>query len=377
MSNIVSSKKIHSVEDARNLAKKRMPKLMFDFVDGASGDEKLCEINSTALDQIRLEPKVLRNVENRFLKKKFLDIDFDQPFGFSPMGMCNLTWAGADEMLAKESVINNIPACVSMASSTSLEKMFELSEGRSWLQLYNFQENFVMELLQRAEQTGYKVAILTVDVPIQFRRAKDNKNGFTVPFKIGPKQLFDFATHPLWSLTTLINGIPKPMNYETSKNGNKFVRSESRGATDWGTLKRVRDTWKGKLIVKGVMSPEDAVKIKDAGADAIQVSNHGGRQLDGSRSPFDQLPLIKDAVGDKLDIILDGGIRRGTHVLKALSLGATACSFGKGFLFALGAGGQEGVEMVLQRMRDEIRRDMILMGCKSIKELNPSKIAYR
>ena len=243
MSNIVSSKKIHSVEDARNLAKKRMPKLMFDFVDGASGDEKLCEINSTALDQIRLEPKVLRNVENRFLKKKFLDIDFDQPFGFSPMGMCNLTWAGADEMLAKESVINNIPACVSMASSTSLEKMFELSEGRSWLQLYNFQENFVMELLQRAEQTGYKVAILTVDVPIQFRRAKDNKNGFTVPFKIGPKQLFDFATHPLWSLTTLMNGIPKPMNYETSKNGNKFVRSESRGATDWGTLKRVRDKW--------------------------------------------------------------------------------------------------------------------------------------
>ena len=165
------------------------------------------------------------------------------------MGMCNLTWAGADKMLAKESIINNVPACVSMASSTSLEKMYELSEGRSWIQLYNFQEDFVMELLQRAEQTGYKVAILTVDVPIQFRRAKDNKNGFTVPFKIGPKQMFDFATHPLWSLTTLLGGIPKPMNYETSKNGNKFVRSESRGATDWGTLKRVRDAWKGKLIM--------------------------------------------------------------------------------------------------------------------------------
>ena len=142
MNNITASKKIHSIEDARNLARKRMPRWMFDFLDGASGDEKLCEINSTALDQIRLEPKVLRNVENRNLKKKFLDIEFDQPFGFSPMGMCNLTWTGADKMLAKESIINNIPACVSMASSTSLEDMYELSEGRSWMQLYNFQERY-------------------------------------------------------------------------------------------------------------------------------------------------------------------------------------------------------------------------------------------
>ena len=131
MNNITASKKIHSVEDARQLAKKRMPKLMFDFVDGSSGDEKLCEINSTALDQIRLEPKVLRNVESRNLKKKIFDIEFDQPFGFSPMGMCNLTWTGADKMLANESIINNVPTCVSMASSTSLEKMYEFTEGRS------------------------------------------------------------------------------------------------------------------------------------------------------------------------------------------------------------------------------------------------------
>ena len=136
-----------------------------------------------------------------------------------------------------------------------------------------------MELLLRAEQTGYKVAILTVDVPIQFRRAKDNKNGFTVPFKIGPKQIFDFATHPLWSLSTLLGGIPKPMNYETSKNGNKFVRSESRGATDWETLKRVRDTWKGKLIIKGVMSPEDATKI------CLLYTSPSPRDQRGSRMP--------------------------------------------------------------------------------------------
>ena len=201
---ITPSKKIHSLEDAKKLAKKRLPKMFFDFVDGAAGDEKLCELNSTALDQIRLEPKVLRNVEKRNLNKKIFGINYDLPFGFAPMGMCNLSWPGADKMLANESIINNIPACVSMASTTSLEKMYELTEGRSWLQLYIFQdEKFVMELLDRAKKTGYKTLVLTVDVPIQFRRAKDDKNGFTVPFKIGPKQFFDFATHPNWSISTL------------------------------------------------------------------------------------------------------------------------------------------------------------------------------
>ena len=279
MTNVSPSKKIHSVEEARIVAKKRVPKLMFDFVDGASGDEKLCENNSKALDQIRLQPKVLRNVEKRIIKKDILGFEYDQPFGFAPMGMCNLTWPGADKMLAEESLSNNIPMCVSMASSTSLEQMYEYSKGHVWLQLYNFQdEEFVMELLERAEKTGYKVAILTVDVPIQFRRAKDNRNGFTVPFNLGVKQFIDFATHPNWSISTLLGGFPKPMNYETSKRGNKFVRSEIRGATDWDTLKRIREKWKGKLIIKGVMSAEDALKIKSEGADAIQVSNHGGRQ---------------------------------------------------------------------------------------------------
>ena len=156
-----------------------------------------------------------------------------------------------------------------MASTTTLEKMYELSEGHSWLQLYIFQdEAFVMELLDRAEKTGYEVAILTVDVPVLSRRTRDDKNGFSYPFKIGPKQFFDFATHPVWSISTLLNGIPKPMNYETSKSGKGiFKRKESRGKTDWETLKRVRNKWKGKLIVKGVMSSDDAVKIKEMGAD--------------------------------------------------------------------------------------------------------------
>ena len=376
--NIVPSKKIHSIEDARKLAKKRVPKLMFDFVDGASGDEKLCEINSMALDQIRLEPKVLRNVENRNLKKNFLGIDFDYPFGFAPMGMCNLTWPGADKMLAEESVENNIPICVSMASSTSLEEMYKISQGHSWIQLYIYQdENFVIELLERAQKTGYKVAILTVDVPIQFRRAKDEKNGFTVPFKIGPKQFFDFATHPRWSLTSLLSGIPKPMNFVTSKSGNKFVRSESRGATDWETLKRIRDTWKGKLIIKGVMSPEDALKIKDAGADAIQVSNHGGRQLESATSSINALPLIRKVLGKEFPIIFDSGIRSGGDIVRSLAFGADYAMIGRPLMYGMGADGAKGLRRILNIIKEELSTTLGLVGLNDINDISSEIIAEK
>ena len=376
--NIIPSKKINSIEDAKKLAKKRVPRLMFDFVDGASGDEKLCEINSTALDQIRLEPKVLRNIENRNLKKNFLGIDFNYPFGFAPMGMCNLTWPGADKMLAEESVENNIPICVSMASSTSLEEMYKLSQGNSWIQLYIYQdESFVMELLERAQNTGYKVAMLTVDVPIQFRRAKDEKNGFTVPFKIGPKQFFDFATHPTWSLTTLLSGIPKPMNFTTSKRGNKFVRSESRGATDWETLKRVRDAWKGKLIVKGVMSPDDAVKIKDAGADAIQVSNHGGRQLESATSSINALPLIRKVLGKEFPIIFDSGIRSGGDIVRSLAFGADYAMIGRPLMYGMGADGAKGLRRILNIIKEELSTTLGLVGLNDINDISSEIIAEK
>ena len=377
METISPSNKIFSVEDARILAKKRLPKLMFDFVDGASGDETLCEINSSALNQIRLEPRVLRNVEKRNLKKTILDIECDLPFGFSPMGMCNLTWPKADEMLANESLINNIPNCVSMASSTSLERMFELSNGKSWIQLYNFDENFVMEILERAHQTGYKVAILTVDVRIQFRRAKDDKNGFTVPFNIGPKQILDFATHPLWSLSTLLSGIPKPMNYETSKSGNKFVRSQSRGATDWDTLKRVRDAWKGKLIVKGVMSPKDAVKVKEAGADAIQVSNHGGRQLDSALPAIEALPLIRNIVGKEFPLIFDSGIRGGSDIIRALALGANFVMLGRPLMYGIGADGSRGLKKILNIIKEELSTALGLVGLTDVNEISSEIIAEK
>ena len=376
---IKPSNKIHTIDDAIRLSKKRLPKLVFDFIDGASGDDKLAEINSKALDQIRLEPKVFRNVENRKLSKKIFDFHFDYPFGFAPMGMTNLSWPDADKMIAKESAYNNIPTCVSMASSTTLEDMFTFSEGHSWMQIYIFQsEEFIMELLKRAESIGYKVLILTVDVPILSRRARDDRNGFGYPFKIGPKQFLDFALHPQWSLTTLFKGAPQPMNYVTSKSGDQiFRRKESRGATDWNTLKRVREAWKGKLIIKGVMNSEDAMKIKEAGADAIQVSNHGGRQLDSATASINALPLIRKALGDDFPILFDSGIRSGSDILRALALGANFVMFGRPLMYAIGADGARGLRRIINLIKEELSTNLGLVGLTDINEVDKKIIAEK
>ena len=376
---IKPSNKIHTIDDAIRLSKKRLPKLVFDFIDGASGDDRLAEINSKALDQIRLEPKVFRNVENRNLSKKIFDFHFDYPFGFAPMGMTNLSWPEADKMIAKESAYNNIPTCVSMASSTTLEDMFTFSEGHSWMQIYIFQsEEFIMELLKRAESIGYKVLILTVDVPILSRRARDDRNGFGYPFKIGPKQFLDFALHPQWSLTTLFKGAPQPMNYVTSKSGDQiFRRKESRGATDWNTLKRVRDAWKGKLIIKGVMNSEDALKIKEAGADAIQVSNHGGRQLDSATASINALPLIRKALGDDFPILFDSGIRSGSDILRALALGANFVMFGRPLMYAIGADGARGLRRIINLIKEELSTNLGLVGLTDINEVDKKIIAEK
>ncbi len=376
---IKPSTKIYTIHDAIKLSKRRLPKLVFDFIDGASGDDKLAEINSAALDQIRLEPKVFRNVENRKLNKKIFDLNFDYPFGFAPMGMTNLSWPEADKMIAKESAYNNIPTCVSMASSTTLEDMFTFSEGHSWMQIYIFQsEEFIMELLKRAENIGYKVLILTVDVPILSRRARDDRNGFGYPFKIGPKQFLDFALHPQWSLTTLLKGAPKPMNYVTSKSGDQiFRRKESRGATDWNTLKRVRDAWKGKLIIKGVMNSEDALKIKEAGADAIQVSNHGGRQLDSATASINALPLIRKSLGDDFPILFDSGIRSGSDILRALALGADFVMFGRPLMYAIGADGSRGLRRIINLIKEELSTNLGLVGLTDINKVDKKIIAVK
>jgi L-lactate dehydrogenase (cytochrome) len=226
---------------------------------------------------------------------------------------------------------------------------------------------------------------LTVDTLVAGNREKDHRTGFTTPPKLTLQSLMSFALHPQWVFNYFTHGKFEMSNVKnkTDKGTNiaksviEYINEQYDPAMSWKDAEYCVKKWNGPFALKGVMSVEDAKKAIDIGCTAIMVSNHGGRQLDGSRSPFDQVSAIREAVGDKLEIILDGGVRRGTHVLKALAAGATACSFGKMFLFSLAAGGQQGVEHLLQNMYDEINRNMVLMGCKNLKELNSSKLIYR
>ena len=226
---------------------------------------------------------------------------------------------------------------------------------------------------------------LTVDTVVAGNRERDRRTGFTTPPKLTLGSLLSFALHPGWTLNNLIHEKFKLANivHMTEKGSSidksviDYINEQFDPSMNWKDAEHCVKKWKGSFALKGVMSVEDAKRAIDIGCTAVIISNHGGRQLDGSRAPFDQLAEIVDAVGDKIEVILDGGVRRGTHVLKALSLGAKACSFGKGYLFALAAGGQKGVERILEKMKEEIYRDMTLMGCKSVSELNRSKVVFR
>ena len=374
--------RFHCLEDFRTKSKNRLPKLMFDFIDGAAGNEYAALKNIETLNRIRLLPRILVNVAERSLKKKFLGKEWGLPLGIAPMGMCDLAWAGTDKALAKASVHHNIPLCNSIAASSSLEVTFDRAGVNAWFQLYvGASLEKAWEHVKRAQDTGYEVLILTVDVPQVAQRIRDLRNGFKVPFRIGPRQFLDFAKHPSWVLETLIAGVPKTANFDdtnpavpygTSSNG--FIREETRGKVDWQFLQQLRERWMGKLIVKGVLAPQDAVRIKEAGADAIYVSNHGGRQLDSAPPAVSRLPLIRKAVGSDYPLLFDSGIRNGESVVKALALGADFVMLGRPFLFASGAYRESGVMRLVELLTDEISLTLAQLGCKSLEELERNMI---
>jgi len=355
---------------------------MFDFIDGAAGSEYAASKNIETLDRIRLLPRVLVNVAERSLKKKFLGKEWGLPFGIAPMGMCDLAWAGTDKALAKASVQHNIPLCHSIAASSSLEVTFDRAGVNSWFQLYvGASLEKAWEHVKRAQDTGYEVLILTVDVPQVAQRIRDLRNGFKVPFRIGPRQFLDFAKHPRWVLETLMAGVPKTANFDdtnpaapsgTASNG--FIREETRGKVDWKFLQQLRERWMGKLVVKGVLAPQDAVRIKEAGADAIYVSNHGGRQLDSAPPAVSRLPLIREALGNDYPLLFDSGIRNGESVVKALAMGADFVMLGRPFLFASGAYRERGVMRLVEMLTDEVSLTLAQLGCKSVEELEPNMI---
>jgi len=368
------SNKIFSVADARKFARRRLPRMIFDFIDGSAGEERACELNVEMIEALRMLPRVLVNVENRNHQKTLFGQTWNLPFGIAPMGMCDLTWPGADAMLARAARQYGIPLGLSTMSSSSIETTAERAGEHAWFQLYVGQsEEVAYHLIERAESVGYTNLILTVDVPSIGARPREERNGFQSPFRIGPKQFLDFALHPQWSLTTLKTGLPKLANVNVP-GGKQFKRNEARGLVDWDFLARLRERWPGNLIVKGVLSCEDSVRIRDAGADAVCVSNHGGRQLDSVPAAIQMLPQIRAAVGPDFPLLFDSGVRNGEGVIKALALGADFVLIGRPFLFAMAADGYAGLQQVIELMRSQLDISLAQLGCADVNDIDASYV---
>ena len=310
------------------------------------------------------------DIAHRSLETNFLGRNYSVPFGIAPMGMCNLAWPHADKYLAQVAQQAGMPVCLSTAGSSTIEDMYSWGGESTWFQLYVTQStDMALELVERARIAGYETLILTVDVPEVSRRIRDLRNGFKAPFHIGPKQALDFATHPRWSLSTMLAGAPSPRNFETDGKQTKFDRNASRAGANWAFLNRLRKIWKGRLIIKGITEPSDAVREKEAGVNAIYVSNHVSRQLDSAPATIDNLPQIRAAVGPDYPLIFDSGVRNGDDIIKALAYGADFVMLGRPFMYALGADAEKGVKSLVRILADEISVSMAQIGVNNIASL--------
>lgn len=362
---------IHSSADARRLARKRLPWMVFDYIDGAAGQETGAAHHRAAFDAIKFRPRILRDVSNRSLHASLFGKKTQAPFGISPMGMCNLSGVGADLMLARLAAREHVPLGVSTVASTAMETLIEAADGHAWFQLYfSGDGSGTFKLVDRAKAAGFETLVITVDVPEVGRRPRELRHGFTMPFKIGPEQFVDFALHPRWSLSALFKGRPQMANFEMD--GFDFDRKESRAKANWDTLKALRDTWSGKLVVKGVLDADDAKLLKVAGVDAIQVSSHGARQLESAPAPISVLSEIRHAVGPDYPLFFDSGLRSGEDVVKAYALGANFTFLGRILQFAIAAEGEEGLQKLWQVLRDETSITMAQIG---VNELRPNTLS--
>ena len=278
--------------------------------------------------------------------------------------------------------MHSIPLCLSTAASISIEDAYRLSGKKTWFQLYVGESlEGALEMVKRAQTSGYEFLVLTVDTPQVAQRVRDLRNGFKVPFRIGPRQFMDFAKHPQWVFETLWAGVPQFANFpDPGKSGHNksknegFFREETRGKVDWDFLKRLRDLWQGRLIVKGVLNPKDAKRIRDSGADAIYVSNHGGRQLDSAPSAISRLPIIREVLGKGFPLIFDSGIRNGEGVVKALALGADFVMLGRPFLYAAGAAGSKGVFCMIELLSNQISLCMAQLGMNRLEQIDRNAV---
>ncbi len=366
------AKTIHSAADARRLARRQLPWMVFDYIDGAAGSETGVDRNRAAFDAMELRPRILRDVSQRSLAKPLFGQMAERPFGIAPMGMCNLSAPGADLMLARLAARYKVPLGVSTVASTAMEQLIDTAQGHAWFQLYfSGDGSGSFNLVERARAAGYETLVLTVDVPEVGRRPRELRHGFKMPFRIGPRQFIDFALHPRWSLSSLWHGKPQMANF--AKEGFHFDRTESRAKASWETLARLRDAWPGNLVVKGVLDAEDAVALKQAGVDAIQVSSHGSRQFESAPAPFRVLPQIRAAVGSEYPLFYDSGLRSGEDALKALLNGADFVFFGRILQFAMAAAGEKGLESLWEVLSAEMSNAMAQMGLATLEGSHTSR----
>jgi len=379
-------KDCHNFDDYRKLAKNKLPSPIFHYIDGGADDEVTLRRNTESFNNCDLVPNVLSDVSSVDLSTNVLGQKIDFPLFLSATAMHRLYHHHGERATAKAAEKMGTMFGISTMATTSIEEIGKLTKGPKLFQLYIHKDRGLTDnLIERCQQAEFNSMCLTVDTVVAGNRERDHRTGFSTPPRLTLGSLLSFALHPGWSLNYLFSRKFKLENiiHMTDKGSSidksviDYINEQFDPSMSWKDAEHCVKKWGGPFALKGVMSVDDAKKAIDIGCSAVMISNHGGRQLDGSRAPFDQLSEIVDAVGDKIEVILDGGIRRGTHVLKALALGAKACSLGKGYLFALGAAGQNGVESILQKMKAEINRDMILMGCSTVKELNRSKVIFR
>jgi L-lactate dehydrogenase (cytochrome) len=367
---------ITCVEDLRLLAKKRVPKAFYDYADSGSYTEGTYRANTEELAAIKLRQRVAINVDQRNTQTTMLGEPVSMPVAIAPTGLTGMQWANGEMLGAIAAEKFGIPFTLSTMSICSIEDVASVTRKPFWFQLYVMRDRgFIRELIQRAKAAKCSALVLTLDLQILGQRHKDIKNGMSVPPKLTLANIMDLATKPGWALRAL-GGRKTFGNLAGHVKGSKniltlseWTASQFDPTLSWEDVAWVKQEWGGKLILKGILDVEDAKLAVAAGADAIVVSNHGGRQLDGAMSSIQALPMIVDAVGDQIEVMFDGGIRTGQDILKATALGAKGCMIGRAFLYALGAMGEEGVTTMLEILRKELDVSMALTGTKDIREV--------
>ena len=376
----------HNVEDFRRLARRRLPGPVFHYIDGAADDEVTRRRNTAAFESCDLVPSVLAGVESVDLSTTVMGKRVGMPLFLSPTALQRLFHWQGERAVGTAAQAFDTWFGISSLATVSIEEVGRTISSPKLFQLYVHKDKGLNRaMIERCKAAGFDAIALTVDTIVGGNRERCLRTGFTSPPRLTPSSALSFAAHPRWTLDYLFRERFALPNLQTHvAEGSKVALSVADyfntmldQSMDWKAAEAIRAEWGGQFCLKGVMSAADARRAVDIGATAIMVSNHGGRQLDGSRAPFDQLAEIVDAVGDRIEVICDGGIRRGSHVLKALSVGAKACSGGRLYLYALAAAGQRGVERIVGKLRDEIERDMKLMGARRVDELSRENLRWR